>query len=141
MDQTGVGAGVVDQLKRTRHPVAGVSFSQTPLEPDRFLNRRAEMWWRVREWLEKGASLEMNAELRSDLIGPEYYLSASGKIQLESKDGIRRRGLASPDLGDALALTFAMPVYPRAPEAAGAGMDAGSDERGRYDVYDWMERK
>ncbi len=136
VDQAGVGAGVVDQLKRTRHPVTGVSFSQTPLEPDRFRNRRAEMWWRVRKWLENGASLEAHPELRLDLISPEYYLSASGRIQLESKDGMRRRGVASPDLGDALALTFAMPVYPRAPAPAAADADRSAG----YNIYGWMER-
>jgi hypothetical protein len=135
VDQTGVGAGVLDQLKRTRHPVFGVSFAQSPLEPDRFVNRRAEMWWRVREWLERGASLEANAELRDDLTSPEYHYTASGKVQLEPKDCMRRRGLASPDIGDALALTFAMPVYPRSPEPAAE--DKGNVQ---YGMYDWMER-
>ena len=110
IDQTGVGAGVVDQLKVTRHPVAGVAFSQQPLEPERFVNRRAEMWWKLREWMEHGAVVAADADLRADLIAPEYFFTDAGKIQLESKDSMRKRGLPSPDLGDALALTFAMPV-------------------------------
>lgn len=115
IDQTGVGAGVFDQLSRSRHGqgVHGVSFAHSPSEPDRFLNRRAELWWRVRDWLEQGASLEDSADWRDDLTAPEYFLTGTGKIQLESKEGMRRRGLASPDLGDALALTFAMPVLPK----------------------------
>ena len=134
VDQTGVGAGVLDQLKRTAHPVVGVAFSQVPLEPERFANRRAEMWWRLREWLEQGPSLERSQDLRDDLIAPEYHFTAGGKVQLESKDNMRKRGLASPDLGDALALTFAMPVYPARRTASLA------EEPAAYRVYEWMER-
>ena len=134
VDQTGVGAGVLDQLKRTGHRVTGVAFSQSPLEPERFANRRAEMWWRLREWLEQGAVLEQSQELRDDLVAPEYYYTPAGKVQLESKNDMRKRGLASPDLGDALALTFAMPVYPLARRAA---VGEGAED---YHVYDWMER-
>ena len=134
VDQTGVGAGVVDQLKRTSHPVIGVAFSQTPLEPERFANRRAEMWWRVRDWLAEGPSLEESQDLRDDLVAPEYHYTPTGKVLLESKANMRKRGLASPDLGDALALTFAMPVHPKRTDH---GRD---DESKKYNAYDWMER-
>ena len=134
VDQTGVGAGVFDQLKRTGYPVTGVAFSQTPMEPERFANRRAEMWWRIREWLEQGLVLEESRDLRDDLMAPEYHMTNTGKIQLESKDDIRRRGRPSPDLGDALALTFAFPVYP-----ASRHEEANAEPDG-YHVYDWMER-
>ena len=134
VDQTGVGAGVFDQLKRTSYPVVGVAFSQKPVESGRFANRRAEMWWRLREWLEQGPVIEASTDLRDDLIGPEYHLTADGKIQLESKDSMRKRGIASPDLGDALALTFALPVNP-----ARSGLSLVADATS-YNVYDWMER-
>lgn len=136
VDQTGVGAGVFDQLKRTRHPVTGISFAQTPLEPDRFVNRRAEMWWRMREWFEQGAVLEFDNDWRDDLAGPEYLMTGTGKIQLESKDSMRSRGLASPDLADALALTFAMPVYPHSRNVP----VAVEMEREQHNAYDWMRR-
>lgn len=135
VDQTGVGAGVVDQLKRTAFPVTGVSFAQRPLEPDRFVNRRAEMWWRLKEWLEQGPVLEASGDLRDDLVAPEYLMTSAGKVQLEAKESMRGRGLASPDLGDALALTFAMPVYPR---QRNPPPEPGAE---RYNAYDWMERK
>ncbi len=112
VDQTGVGAGVYDQLKRTGLPVIGVAFSGTPMEPVRFVNRRAEMWWALREWFNLSPVLEANKDLKDDLVGPEYFYTDAGKVQLESKDTMRKRGLASPDYGDALALTFAMPVRP-----------------------------
>ncbi len=134
IDQTGVGAGVLDQLKLTRYPVTGVAFSQRPCEPERFVNRRAEMWWRMKEWFEQGPIVEANQDLRDDLIAPEYFLTDGGKVQLETKDNMRKRGVASPDLGDALALTFAMPVYP-------AGRERPPPEAAvPYNVYGWMER-
>ncbi len=134
VDQTGVGAGVLDQLKRARHPAIGVAFSQTPADPERFVNRRAEMWWKVKEWLEQEPFLEANPDVRDDLVAPEYFLTSTGKIQLEPKDAMRRRGLASPDLGDALALTFAMPVLCRKDSPPVVVPPGG------YNIYDWMER-
>ena len=135
VDQTGVGAGVYDQLKTLRHSVTGIAFSQQPLEPQRFANRRAEMWWRLREWLESGPVIDAGSALRDDLVGPEYHLTADGKVQLEAKDSMRARGLASPDLGDALALTFAAPVGPLR-----RGSSPTTQARS-YNVYEWMERK
>lgn len=132
VDQTGVGAGVLDQLRKTKHPVVGVSFAHSPEDKERFANRRAELWWRVKEWLEIGPVLEHDADLRDDLIAPEYFTTDEGKIQLESKDDMRKRGLASPDLGDALALTFAVPVGRPRPETAAPAP---------YNPYDWMQRR
>ncbi len=133
VDQTGVGAGVYDQLRRTGHPVTGVSFAQTPLNPELYLNRRAEIWCRVKEWLRAGGVLENHAGLKADLAGPEYYVTGVGKIRLEAKEDMRKRGLASPDFGDALALTFSMEVYPgRAAVIAGGPARCGA--------YDWMQR-
>ncbi|MDR1745490.1 MAG: hypothetical protein LBS30_07040 [Planctomycetota bacterium] len=134
VDQTGVGAGVYDQLRRAWPDTVGVAFAQRALDADRFINRRAEMWWQLREWLEKDAVLEARRDLRNDLIAPEYHYTFAGKIQLESKDAMRRRGIASPDLGDALALTFAMPVHPRHRDPA---VEA---EMEPYAPYGWMER-
>ena len=106
------------------------------MEPERFANRRAEMWWRTREWLEAGPVLEAVADLRDDLVAPEYFLTNGGKVQLESKDDMRKRGLASPDLADALALTFAMPVYPKARR-----VQERSKRRREHNPFAWMERR
>ncbi|MCC8189447.1 MAG: hypothetical protein LIP77_02255 [Planctomycetes bacterium] len=132
IDQTGVGAGVHDQLRQYGLPVTGVSFAHTPLDKERFLNRRAELWWRMRKWLEEGGVLQHSPDLRNDLVGPEYQVTPNGKIQVESKDSMRRRGLASPDLADALALTFTLNLTDR----CGPVPDRGE----AYDVYQWMQR-
>jgi hypothetical protein len=67
------------------------------------------MWGAMREWL-KGGSIWNDRDLLGQLVGPLYILNVRGEIQLERKEDMRRRGLASPDLADALALTFAFPV-------------------------------
>jgi len=69
------------------------------------------MWGKMRDWL-KHAVLPKDDELRTDLIGPEYGFDNKNRIQLERKKDMKARGLASPDVGDALALTFAVDVHP-----------------------------
>src|SRR5262249_35566644 len=77
-----------------------------------YANKRAEMWGSLREWLQAGA-IDHDPDLIADLVGVEYgYALRDGRdaILLERKEDMKRRGLASPDNGDALALTFAYPV-------------------------------
>ena len=64
----------------------------------------------AKKWLKEGGTLENKQELMTDLTGPEASINRRGKLQLESKDDMKKRGLASPNFGDALALTFAQPV-------------------------------
>jgi hypothetical protein len=116
VDEGGVGAGVVDRLRQLGVPfVFGVNFASAAERWDAagakplYANKRAEMWGNMKDWLTRGA-LPDNAELRGDLCGIEYGYNGKGEIQLEKKEDMKKRGLASPDLGDALALTFAHPV-------------------------------
>lgn len=110
VDGNGVGGGVVDNLKAWGHRVIEVQAGATPSEPDKYLNKRVEMWALLREWLTIGAVPNENI-LLNDLIGPEYsYHPVSNKLQLESKEKMRDRGLASPDRAEALALTFSSTV-------------------------------
>lgn len=109
----GRGEGVIDRLIQLGHNPIPVDFGGKAMAPT-FENRRAEMWWGVAEWLKAGGALPNLPELKADLCAPQYtYANARGKFALESKDDLRKRGLRSPDLADALALTFAMSVAPR----------------------------
>lgn len=118
VDEGGVGGALVDRLRQLGVPhVIGVNFAG---KPDRwtaegsgplFANKRAEIWGRMKEWLKIGA-IPDDPALTQDLIGLEYGYDARNAILLERKDDMKKRGLASPDLGDALALTFAQPVHP-----------------------------
>jgi hypothetical protein len=74
-----------------------------------YANKRAEMWGEMKKWLQDGGALN-NEKLGEELTRPESFLNKRGKQQLESKDDMKKRGLASPNLADALALTFAFPV-------------------------------
>jgi hypothetical protein len=76
-------------------------------------NKRAEMWTSMRDWIKKGGAIEDDPVLHQDLTGPELVPRLDGKILLESKDHMKERDLASPNRGDALALTFAFPVASR----------------------------
>ena len=71
------------------------------------------MWGNMKDWLVEGGVIcgkDKGDEIKDDLKGPQYFYNMSGKLQLERKEDMKKRGLASPDLGDALALTFAFPV-------------------------------
>jgi hypothetical protein len=76
-------------------------------------NKRAEMWGNMRTWLE-GGCIPDDDDLATDLTGPQYgFAIRQGRdvIMLERKQDMKLRGLRSSDLGDALALTFALPVH------------------------------
>jgi hypothetical protein len=114
IDRTGIGAGVVDRLLELHYPVIGVHNGSGAFENKRYANRRAEMWANMREWLEDvPARIPDDQVLRGDLSAPSYSYDSSGRLVLESKENMKKRGLRSPDLGDGLALTFCEPVLPR----------------------------
>jgi hypothetical protein len=122
IDGGGVGGGVVDRCRQMGLDVVEVQFGaksdRSWIGQDRFVayaNKRAEIWGGMKEWLRDGA-IDADPELIADLIGVEYgYVLRDGRdaIQLERKEDMKRRGLASPDNGDAVALTFSYPVVRR----------------------------
>jgi hypothetical protein len=77
-----------------------------------YANMRAYMWGKMKEWLLTGA-IDADPRLEADLAGPGYFLDGKIRVRLESKDDVKKRGLDSPDDGDALALTFARTVAAR----------------------------
>jgi len=109
VDAGGIGAGVIDRLHQLGHQVVPVDFGGRAID-QRFENKRAEMWWTLADWVRSGCLPEIT-RLAQDLTAPRYtYANRRGRLQLESKDDMRARGLPSPDYGDALACTFAAPV-------------------------------
>jgi hypothetical protein len=110
IDGGGVGGGVVDILKARGYRVIEVQFGGAANDPRKWGNKRAEMWGIMRDWLGNG-SIDKDQTLYDDLIAPEYfYQQKTDALILESKEEMKKRGLASPDDGDALALTFAQQV-------------------------------
>jgi hypothetical protein len=128
IDGGGVGGGVVDRCRQMGLEVIDIQFGAKSdrqwLGQDRsvaYANKRAEIWGSMKEWLRDGA-IDADPELIADLVGVEYgYVLRDGRdaIQLEKKEDMKRRGLASPDNGDALALTFSYPVVQRRQISAG----------------------
>ena len=110
----GQGQGVIDRLRQLGHDVIEVPFGGKPLQEGRFANRRSEMWYGLRQWLKSGGKLPDEGDdvprLRAELSAPLYWYDAAGRMVLEPKDKIKERLGASPDIADALALTFAAPV-------------------------------
>jgi hypothetical protein len=138
VDGGGTGTGVVDRLRMLRIPVFDIQFGakadRVSFSEERpgYANKRAEMWGNMREWL-KGGAIPKDPDLMKQLAGPQYaYVIVGGRdvIQLERKEDMARRDLESPDIADALALTFAYPVQP-------AAMSGGVGNRPRVQVaYD-----
>ena len=134
VDETGVGAGVVDRLRQLQVPVIGVNFAGKADRADptgsmpKCANKRAEMWVTMLQAMKEGLRLPDDADLVADLCGLEYGFNLQNEILLEKKADMKKRGLASPDFGDALALTYAYPVMPRglmALTGAGHAKDVG----------------
>lgn len=88
-----------------------VQFGGHSTDPQ-MLNKRGEMWNSLKKWLSTGGALDDQATA-DEITAPEYKVRLDGKIVLESKDEMKRRGVPSPNRADALALTFAHPVAPR----------------------------
>jgi hypothetical protein len=105
----GNGTGVIDRLREMGYKVHEVWFGSSPTDPE-WGNKRTEMWAKMREWL-NGSCIDNHPDLIDDLSGPQYGFSGkSDKIMLEQKESMKKRGLASPDHGDALCVTFAVKV-------------------------------
>jgi hypothetical protein len=129
IDGGGVGGGVVDRMRQMGHDVIEVQFGGKATDPRKYANKRAEIWGNLRDWL-PGGCLKRDEALATDLTAVEYSFRPDDSLLLESKESMKRRGMASPDDGDALALTFAQPV----PEFTDSPRSAPRAAR-QYDPY------
>lgn len=113
IDVIGIGSGVVDRLLELGLPVIAVNVGEAPALNDKFLNLRAEIWFRGRTWFEqRNACIECApAKLVDELAMVRYSFTSNGKIKVESKDDLKKRtrDRSSPDLADSFLLTFAGP--------------------------------
>ena len=107
VDVGAMGAGVVDRLRQLRYMVTEVNFGGAALNPERYVNIRAEMYFKVRAWMESGGAIPNDPALKSELSVVEYEFNRAGKIQLEAKEKVKEKIGKSPDMADSLALTFA----------------------------------
>lgn len=114
IDCIGVGAGIVDRLLEMGYDmVEGVNVARTANDRDKFKNLRAELWHDMREWLAQELPVQIpdSDELLGDLTSLGYKFDSSARLQIESKDDLRKRGMKSPDTADSLMLTFYIGDY------------------------------
>lgn len=117
IDGGGVGGGVVDNVRHMHLFCYDVQFGGKDdvggavwgIDGERYANKRAAMWGAMRYWLKTGA-IPADSDLRDQLVAPMYSYNNKNEIQLETKESMMDRGVASPDRADALALTFAYPL-------------------------------
>lgn len=106
VDVIGVGGGVVDRLKEQGWNVKGVNVAESPKDKENYVNLRAELYASsVKDWLKTGQLPKDDDWL--ELASIKYKFNSQGKLQLESKEDMKKRGLDSPDVADSLMLTFA----------------------------------
>jgi len=110
----GGGAGVIDRLRQLNFSVIEVNFGGRAMNA-RYVNKRTEMWWDMGEAIKANLAIPNIQDLKVELATPTYKFDAANRVKLESKDEIRKRlpDSGSPDIADALALTYAMPVKSR----------------------------
>jgi hypothetical protein len=143
VDVIGMGAGVVDRLneqRRTRpglpFAVEGIDVSKAPKNQERFFDLTSELWWNIRDMLDPNPAsnptpigLPPDEDLLGQLTSRRYTYTSTGKVRLESKDDIKKRGLSSPDRADAVVLAFAQPL--KFPSVIGISLEGTSKFKGR----------
>jgi hypothetical protein len=114
VDVIGIGAGVYDRLHEMGYPAIPVNVAESPaMNPVKYDRLRDELWGMARDWLETRRGKVWDGSEDQDLIAqwttPKYKILTNGKIKIESKDDMKKRSVASPNIADAANLTFALP--------------------------------
>jgi len=108
VDAIGLGAGLADRLRELDLPAVAISVSESASLKNRFNKLRDELFWSAREWFEaRDCHMPADDTLISELAGIRYKYLSTGKLKVESKDEMKKRGQRSPDVADAFVLTFA----------------------------------
>jgi hypothetical protein len=124
VDKIGIGSGIVDRLKELNIPVIGVNSAARAEDSETYANKRAEMWYRMKKWVEDAPNrLPKNPALVADMSAPKFKTSSNGRKLIESKEEMAKRQVRSPDLADAIALTFAENIAPVSDLYDGRGGD------------------
>ena len=110
VDADGMGAGVVDRLRELGHPVSEIHAGERAQDPDRFSNKKAEMYWEFRELILNGeVRLPEDLELLAQMASCSYRIKSSGQIEIVSKEEMKKMGMKSPDRAEAMIYAFTEP--------------------------------
>jgi phage terminase large subunit len=116
VDVIGIGSGVVDRLAELDLPVRGCNVAESASIDDKYSRLRDEGWWRAREWFAaRDCFIPNDEKLIAELTGPTYDFASNGKLVVESKKDMRKRGLASPNKADAFIMTLLTSELKRQP--------------------------
>lgn len=108
IDSIGLGSGVADRLRELGYTVRDVNVSESSAMNQQAAKLRDELWLSVKEWLnQRACRLPKSDELRQELVAPTYSFLSNGKLKVEAKADLKKRGMRSPDLADSLCITFA----------------------------------
>lgn len=108
VDSIGLGSGVADRLRELGHVVRDVNVSEASAMNPQAAKLRDELWLAVKDWLnQRACKIPKMDELRQELVAPTYTFTSNGRIKVEGKAEMKRRGMRSPDLADSLCITFA----------------------------------
>ncbi len=109
----GYGTGIYSAGKQMNRDWRLVGFGEASTDAG-YLNKRVDMWRLMKEWLASGGALEDDTIICDELMAPEYYVGSTGKnagkVFLERKEDMQKRGVGSTNRADALCLTFAFPI-------------------------------
>jgi len=111
IDAIGIGAGVFDRCKALGMPVKAVISSNRSSKPLEYFNVRSQLWGEMKNWMMTGASIPYMPDLRDQLVGMTYGYNSKMQLMLTSKKDLKRAGMKSPDIADAIALTFGDEAY------------------------------
>lgn len=133
VDVIGLGSGVVDRFTELGLPVIPVNVSESPASQGQYYRLRDELYGRCRDWFEKReCTIPRHDRLINELTSLRYRFTSDGRLRLESKDEMKKRGLVSPDTADALALTFAVSTD------LAIGYTPSARRKMRNEVQEWV---
>lgn len=116
IDVIGLGAGVYDRARELGLPVVAVNVAESPSVKEQYERLRDELWFKGREWFEtRRVLMPEDDELIGELTTPKFKVLSTGKVKVESKEELKRRGVPSPNRADAFLLTFAIGAPANAP--------------------------
>ena len=118
VDGTGLGAGVVDRGRELGVPVIDVVVANKSSNPSKYVNVKSQIWGSMKEWLGNGADIPNDPDLKKQLLCMEYGYNNKLQIQLSGKKELKKKHGFSPDIPDALALTFAEDAFLTVPRGA-----------------------
>jgi len=108
IDTVGVGKGVCDRMAEYDGDINKVNVGEKAIVNDKFVNLRAESYWNMAEWIKAGGKL-LKSNSWYELLNMKYKIQSDRRVKMISKDELLRDGIVSPDVADALMLTFAKP--------------------------------